>query len=157
MRRTTPLALLALVPLLLAGCSDDYSGGGGRDYGGDPVTTTTRGDEPAAVLTAEDTETQLEVGETVLVELIENQSVGDLWLLAEEPDDSVLEVVSDEAVGPEDDCDGCAGTRQIELEAVGEGETSFVVANCFRCDAERDSIETPPEPAEVEFTIEVVG
>ncbi len=149
--RRNPRILLVVVLLLAAACGDDTDDD-------DDQSSTDEGTEVVVELGLDEPEAEAVVGDAVVVTLDENQSVGDLWQLAEEPDDAVLSLISDEAIGPEEeDCDGCGGTREIRFAAVGEGETSFVVANCFRCNSEGEPSEAPPEPAEVEFSVEVTS
>ena len=147
-----------MLALLLAGaCGDDsltdHSGDGDRDVNGDPVED----DGETVELGLDAQEAEVAVGDMVVVTLDENQSVGDLWQVAEEPDEAVLRFVEESVEVAQPDNDGGGGTKTFAYEAVGEGETSFVVANCYRCDSEGDSSETPPEPAEVEFTVEVTA
>jgi predicted secreted protein len=151
MRRSLVPILLVLL-LLAAACGDDSGG----DDPEDQPDTTEAADEPAAVLTAEERDVQVEVGDTVLLELEENQSVGDLWEIAEEPDAAVLELVDDSYEIDDPETDGGGGTARFVFEAVGDGGTTFVMHNCFRCDAEGNSSEDSGDP-DLEFSVEVTA
>jgi predicted secreted protein len=144
MRRPKVLFLLAL-PVLLAACSDDYSGGGGTDYGGDREGET-------VTLTVDEPEAEVRVGDTVELRLDENASVGDDWQVTSEPSADVLEL-TDEDVESEGDCDGCGGTKVLTYEVVGEGATSIELHNCYRCDTDGNSTEEPPAPADLAFSV----
>jgi predicted secreted protein len=151
MRRSLLPALLAVL-LVVAGCGDDSKGDDPRE---EPDTTVAT-DDPAAVLTAEERDVQVEVGDTVLLELDENQSVGDLWEFAEEPDAAVLELVDDSYEIDDPGTDGGGGTARFVFEAVGDGGTTFVMHNCFRCDDEGNSSEDSGD-ADLEFSVEVTA
>jgi predicted secreted protein len=156
MRRTT--ALLATSLLLLAACGDDYGGEGDRDVDGDPVETTEATGTPgdAAVLTLEQTDVQVAVGDTVVIELDENPSVGDQWEVREDPDEAVLEFVEEAFAASDPEADGSGGVLQFVYEAVGDGGTQLTLFNCYRC-SDGEPSEEPPEPAEVTFSIEVTA
>ena len=145
MRRPKVLILFALLPVLLAACSDDYSGDGDRDVNGDDRSQT-------VTLTADEPEADVRVGDTVEIQLEENASVGDDWQVTSEPSDAVLELVDDD-IEVEDDCDGCGGTRTLTYDVVGQGATSIELHNCFRCDADGNSTEEPPAPADLAFSV----
>jgi predicted secreted protein len=161
MRRSKVLICLVLPVLLAAACSDDYSGDGDRDVDGDPVETTEPADDDAggeeAILDLEQTDVQVAVGDTVVVELEENASVGDDWELETEPDGAVLELVAESFDSDDPEADGAGGTVRFEFEAVGDGGTELTFANCYRCTSDGEPSEEPPEPAEVTFSVEVTA
>lgn len=107
------LSLTALV-LLLAAC-------GGN--GGTPA--------PLA-LTAADSGTTvgLEPGQAVEITLESNASTGYAWNLVEEPDSSVLTLVSSEYVEPDtpEGVVGAAGTEAWKFQAVAAGTASLKLA-----------------------------
>jgi len=151
MRRSKVLISLVFLLLLAGACGDDSGGGGGT------TTEPTDGGETVE-LDAGATEAEVAVGDTVEVDIEENASVGDDWRFAEDPDDDVLELVDERfELEGEEGCAGCGGTVTFVFEAVGEGEAAFTLANCFRCTSEGEPSETPPEPAELEFTVVVSG
>ena len=157
MRRSKVLILLALLLVAAGACGDDDGGGSGSSSGSGSGTEPADDDDEgeATTLDIEETEAEVAVGDTVVIELAANPSVGDDWQLQEEPDGDVLELVDEEVGGIPEDCDGCGGTKTFTFEAVGEGVADLVVFNCYRCTSEGEPSETPPEPAEVEFTVEV--
>jgi predicted secreted protein len=162
MRRTT-VPLLALLLMGAAACSDDDGGDGDREYGGEPVETTAPAghDEPfgdgAAILTLQQTDVQVTVGDDVVVQLDQNQSVGDNWEIQDQPDDVILRFVEETNAVDDPEADGGGGTVQFIFQAVGDGHAELTVHNCFRCDTDGNSTEEPPEPAEVEFSVEVTA
>lgn len=112
------------------------------------------GDRTTVRLTPADPAAAVQVGDRVLVELPENPSVGDLWMVTEPPDGAVVEIVGDTYVADEPVLIGSGGVRVFTLEAVGRGRTTVVFHNCYRCDAAGD---TPPEDAQeaVDQTFEI--
>jgi predicted secreted protein len=109
----------------LVGCDGDGGAGGG-------------------VITPDESPAEVTVGDHVVIELDENGSVGDNWIATEPPDPLVLQFVSDEYV-PDDNPEelvGVGGVRRFTYRAVGDGETSLVIHNCFRCDKD---LVTPEE------------
>ena len=153
MRRPKVPILLAALTLSLVACGDDY--------GGDPVETTVADDDvdvdEAAVLDLDQRDVQVDVGDTVVIQLDENASVGDDWQRTQEPDTAVLRFVEESTEATGGDCDGCGGVRHFVYEAVGDGGTTIAAHNCYRCDTEGNSSEEPPEPADVEFSVEVTA
>ena len=120
--------------IALVGCGGDDSEGG---------STVITPDEPWA---------EVSVGDDVIIEVDENGSVGDNWIVTEPPDQEVVEFVSDEHVQDEvvtEDSEtplvGVGGVHRFTYAATGEGSTSLVIHNCFRCDAEGN---TPAEDAQ---------
>jgi predicted secreted protein len=166
MRRNLPLSLLlAVLALFTMACGDDAdddTGSTASDRGseadeGDEDDDDELDLEDAPRLSLDEREVEVTEGGAVILGMDENQSVGDLWQFAEEPDGSVLELVEEDFEIEDPDTDGGGGTAYFVFEAVGDGETTFVMENCFRCNTDGESTETPPEPAEVEFRVEVTS
>ncbi len=149
MRRPKVLILLVLL-LAVVACGDDYGGGGDRDVNGDDLPGQTH------ELTVDESEADARVGDTVVIRIDENASVGDDWHVTVEPEAEVLEPAGEDFES-EGDCDGCGGTKVLSYDVVGEGEATVVLANCYRCTSDGEPSETPPEPAEVEFSVEVTA
>jgi predicted secreted protein len=156
MRRPKVLILLALLTLFAAACGDDGYGGGGDDASDTTDTTEGPDDGETAVLDLDQRDVQVAVGDTVVVELEENGSIGDDWEFREEPDEGVLRFDGDDYESDDPEAAGSGGTVRFSFEAVGDGGTQFTLYNCYRC-SDGEPSETPPEPAEVEFSVEVTA
>lgn len=127
---------------------DDVDWDVGEDFGG---TTAAPADD--VVVQPTDSTADLVVGQTLVVDLGEmNSSVGDDWVITEEPDSTVLgagERLS-EYLG-EDGEDGGRNTLVYEFEAVGDGETSLELQYRFR-DGTAD-FGHGPEPVSITVTV----
>jgi hypothetical protein len=133
-RRVAALALAALVISMSATCGDDDS----------------------AINVSSSQITEAEVGDELEIRLSASPGVGDAWQVAEPPDEAVVRIIDQTSETDEPDIDGGLWEDILTLEAVGEGTTTVVMHNCFRCDDEGN---TPPEfaaeAADITFTIKV--
>ena len=91
---------------------------------------------------------QLEVGQTLVVELVENQSTGYLWNFTEEPDPRVLSPVEDDYDVDDPDAEGSSGVHSWRFDAVAPGSTSLAMQNYFQTEPEKQGSDP--------FSIEVV-
>lgn len=123
------LVALTLSGAAVAGCSDDDT----------------------TVLTPDEDTAEVSVGGEVVIEVPENPSVGDNWQVDTAPDSAVARIVDDEfeSDDPSGTRDGAGGVQRFTVEAIGEGETTIVLHNCYRCDADGN---TPPD--EEEFAVD---
>ena len=100
--------------------------------------------------------TRAEVGEELVIRLSAEPGLGDAWQVAEPPDPAVVQVVDESSETDDPEVAGGLWEDVFTLEAVGEGRTTVVMHNCFRCDDEGN---TPPEYAEeavdITYTFEV--
>jgi inhibitor of cysteine peptidase len=80
-------------------------------------------------VTAEDrgSTIRLEPSQELVVTLGSNPSTGFRWILSEEPDPGILELVGSAYVEPEADLLGAPGEEVWTLRAVEPGRTSFVL------------------------------
>jgi inhibitor of cysteine peptidase len=90
---------------------------------------------------------QVEVGQTLVLELVENQSTGYLWNVTEEPDDRVLSLLDDD-YEVDSDAEGSGGVHTWRYEAVAPGSTSISMENYFQTEPEKQGMDP--------FSIEVV-
>jgi predicted secreted protein len=121
------LLLAPAIALLLVACS-----------GGDVTVTAEQNGETIRV----------EVGQTVVVELVENQSTGYLWNFVEEPDPRVLSPIDDD-YEVDSDAEGSSGVHTWRFEAVAAGSTSIAMENYFQTEPEKQGM----EPFAIEITI----
>jgi inhibitor of cysteine peptidase len=70
---------------------------------------------------------RLEPSQELVVTLASNPSTGFRWILSEEPDPGILELVGSTYVEPETDLLGAPGEEVWTLRAVEPGRTSFVL------------------------------
>ncbi|MEP7766113.1 protease inhibitor I42 family protein [Sanguibacter sp. 25GB23B1] len=151
LRRAALVGSLALATSLGASaCTtfDDVDWDIGDELGG---TTPTVPDEVVVDATASSAE--LVVGQTLVVDLGEmNSSVGDDWLITDEPDGEVLREGErfSEYLG-EDGEDGGRNTLAYEFEAVGDGETTLELEYRFRGGA--PDFGHGPEPVSITVTV----
>ena len=128
-RGLLPVLPLLIVALLAVGCSGPGSG--------QVVVEPTAGS------------VELEVGQTLVVDFGEiNESVGDAWALAVEPDPAVLAVgaVASEYHG-EEGMTGAPTTLTHSFEAVGRGETAIEFQFSYRGSTDTaDTSERMSEP-----------
>lgn len=125
------LAPLAALGLLLAGtaCQDE-------------------GDDGPPRFTDPDVPVEVAAGESFVLALAENPSVGHDWTLIDpEPDRAVVRPDGD-GFASEDDAPGSGGTRLLRFDAVGPGETRITLTRLFRGEYEPDT--------DIVFDVEVV-
>ena len=129
------LAVAILVALLAAACGNDDDGGGGsaRLVFTDPAETI-----------------EVSAPESFFIDLAGNATTGFSWQVTQEPDSSIVKVVSSTYVEDDNDDDrvGVGGTYTFELEAVGAGETTVGFTDV-------PPGEEPSGPADETFTIQV--
>ena len=133
-RQVVALAVASLLLVAAAGCGEN---GAPIEVGSSAVT-------------------QAEVGDELVIRLSSEPGIGDAWQVAEPPDPAVARVVDESSETDDPDVAGGLWEDVFTLEAIGEGRTTVVMHNCFRCDDEGN---TPPEYADeavdITFTIEV--
>jgi hypothetical protein len=119
------------------------------------VATTCSQDESTIEVGSSET-TEAEVGDELVIRLSSEPGIGDAWQVGEPPDPAVVRVVDQTSESDEPDVAGGLWEDVFTLEAVGEGRTTVVMHNCFRCD---DQGNTPSEYADeavdITFAIEV--
>ena len=120
------------------------------------VAAAACGDGESAIDVTSGGVTPAEVGDELVIRLSAEPGLGDAWQVAEPPDPAVVRVVDESSETDDPDVAGGLWEDVFTLEAVGEGRTTVVMHNCFRCD---DQGNTPPEFAEeavdLTYTIEV--
>jgi hypothetical protein len=120
------------------------------------MVAATCGDDGSAIDVMSSEVTEAEVGDELEIRLWAEPGLGDAWQVAEPPDEAVVRIVDQTSETDEPDIEGGIWEEVVTLEAVGEGTTTVVMHNCFRCDDEGN---TPPEYADeaddVTFTIRV--
>jgi predicted secreted protein len=124
MRRCVVAAVvIAAVALLGSGCSVERSGGDARPERGGP-----------AEFTVEDRTIAVASGESFTIAVEDNPSVGDDWLLSDEPDEEIVTAEGDHYVADpeEEDTAGGGGTRYFRFEAHSVGTTTVELLNCYR-------------------------
>ena len=126
------LLLPIATALLLVGCS-----------GGD--LTVTAGENGQTV--------QLEVGQTLVLELVENQSTGYLWNFTEEPDARVLSPLDDDYEVDDPDSEGSSGVHTWRFEAKAPGSTSIAMENYFQTEPEKQG----SDPFSIEVVVVAAG
>ena len=131
MRRALAAAAALVVALVLAAC-------GSADGA------------PPPVYGADDTDIEVDEGQRFAITLEENPSVGDDWVVQGEPDPDVAALVDTDYDADAPDMIGSGGARTFTFEADGAGETTIVLHNCFRCNADG---ETPAEDQQYAETL----
>jgi predicted secreted protein len=117
-------AIVALV-LLAAGCTVTRHG--------DERPAERKSREPTWEFTLEDTSLRVEPGDTFVIVVDDNASVGDMWSLSEEPDARVVDSAGDYYVSESDEGSvGGGGKRYFRFLAVESGTTAIELRNCFR-------------------------
>jgi len=123
------------------------------------VTAATCGDDDSAIELSSTEVTEAEVGDELMIRLTAEPGLGDAWQVAQPPDEAVALVVDETSESSAPAAEGGIWEDVVTLEAVGQGTTTVVMHNCFRCD---DDGNTPPEYAEyadelddISFTIKV--
>ncbi|SOD65202.1 inhibitor of cysteine peptidase [Streptomyces zhaozhouensis] len=123
-----PVAALALL-CAATGCQGESS------------SAEARFDDPAEPV-------EVAAGESFVLELRENPSVGHEWTLIDpEPDDSVVRADGDDYEADEPDQTGSGGTRLLRFEAVEPGATTITLTRLFRGEHEPET--------DVAFDVEV--
>ena len=149
-RSALVVALTVALGLGASACTtfDDVDWEVGDELGGSTPTA-----DAEVVVGPTDTSAELVVGQTLLVDFGEiNSSVGDEWVITQEPDGEVLsegDPVS-EYLG-EPGTDGGYNTLVYEFEAVGEGETTVELEYRFRGGAA--DFGHGPEPVSITVTV----
>lgn len=137
-------AVVTALAVLLAGCTVTRSG--------EPGPTGSRGDEPTWEFTVDDTSVRVEPGDTFVVAVDDNASVGDQWSVSTEPDAAVVSADGDHFVSDTDeDVPGGGGTRYFEFTARESGNTTIELRNCFR------GCHEPEDDKRYGIAVEVVG
>ncbi len=135
-------AVLVALVLAAAGCTVTRSG--------DARSTGEKGGEPTREFTVGDTSVRVEPGDTFVIAVDDNASVGDLWSVSTEPDAEVVSADGDHFVSDTDeDVAGGGGTRYFEFTARASGSTSIELRNCFR------GCREPGDDKRYEFAVEV--
>ena len=100
--------------------------------------------------------TRAEVGDELVIRLSAEPGLGDAWQVAEPPDPAVVRVVDESSETDDPEVAGGLWEDVFTLEAVGEGRTTVVMHNCFRCDDEGNTpTEYAEEAVDITYTIEV--
>jgi inhibitor of cysteine peptidase len=113
---------VSAVALLGSGCTVERSGGDARPERDGP-----------AEFTVEDETIAVAPGESFTIAVEDNPSVGDDWLLSDEPDEEVVTAEGDHYVADSAaNAPGSGGTRYFRFEAHATGTTSVELLNCYR-------------------------
>lgn len=109
------------------------------------------------VLSADDSEVTVEVGERFRIDVRANASIGNQWRVERQPDPTVAQLVAEDYDhdARSGDADGAGGTRSYELEAVAAGSTVIELYDCYQCTSQ-DEYSSEPEARSVVIDILVV-
>jgi hypothetical protein len=120
------------------------------------MAAATCGDDESAITVLSSEVTEAEVGDELVITLSAVPGLGDAWQVAEPPDPTVVRIVDQTSETDEPDIEGGRWDEVLTLEAVGEGTTTVVMHNCFRCDDEGNTpAEYADEAEDITFTIDV--